>query len=260
MIDPAAFMIFSSAARASSPVDVTAHRSCHRCGHRISILLFSYILWVVLQLLNVFYILGILGAILVHRVILGSFRFHHIGLERAEAGSDFFSFATGYHGNCHFNSFPPFCDYFLWTALGLSCAPYFHVMFHLGSLGTNHISTAPPAVPDSAIKYTEVTGGLSSLTKLRLHVEAVISESPGVVLPTTQVDLPSPLVVSVCVSYVTRFGVLYWGEFPLVLLSALLCVFPVLCPFTCFDCCFLYYSFSVFIFFPLSLFFPFSIF
>ena len=41
----------------------------------------------------------------------------------------------------------------------LICALYFNV-FRLGSLGTNHISTAPPAVPDSATKYTEATGGL----------------------------------------------------------------------------------------------------
>ena len=42
----------------------------------------------------------------------------------------------------------------------------FHVIFCLGSLSTNHISTAPPAVPDSATKYTdtEATGGLRSVT------------------------------------------------------------------------------------------------
>ena len=46
----------------------------------------------------------------------------------------------------------------------LICAQSFHVICHLGSLGTNHISTAPPAVPDSATKYTEATGGLQSDT------------------------------------------------------------------------------------------------
>ena len=45
----------------------------------------------------------------------------------------------------------------------LICAHSFHVIFRLGSLGTN-ISTAPPAVPDSATKYTEATGGLRSVT------------------------------------------------------------------------------------------------
>ena len=37
MIDPPVFMICSSAAQATSPVDVTARRSCHRCGRRTSI-------------------------------------------------------------------------------------------------------------------------------------------------------------------------------------------------------------------------------
>ena len=50
------------------------------------------------------------------------------------------------------------------------------MLCHLGSLGTNHISTAPPAVPDSATKYTEATGGLQSDTPF----EAPMMESPGV--------------------------------------------------------------------------------
>ena len=45
----------------------------------------------------------------------------------------------------------------------LICDHSFHVLCHLGSLGTNHISTAPPVVPDSATKYTEATGGLRSV-------------------------------------------------------------------------------------------------
>ena len=51
----------------------------------------------------------------------------------------------------------------------LICAHSFHVIFRLGSLGTNHISTAPPAVPDSATKYTdtEATGGLQSVSLRR---------------------------------------------------------------------------------------------
>ena len=43
----------------------------------------------------------------------------------------------------------------------LICAHSFHVICHLG---THHISTAPPAVPDSATKYTEATGGLRLVT------------------------------------------------------------------------------------------------
>ena len=70
------------------------------------------------------------------------------------------------------------------------------------SIGTNPSSTAPPAVPDSATKYTEATGGLQSVT----HFEAPTMESPGVVLPTTQVDLPPPHTVSVYVSYVDSSG------------------------------------------------------
>ena len=55
-------------------------------------------------------------------------------------------------------------------------------------LGTNQPSTAPPAVPDSATKCTEATGGLRSV----MPFEAPSTESPGVVLPMTQVHLPPP--------------------------------------------------------------------
>ena len=67
------------------------------------------------------------------------------------------------------------------------------------SVGTNPSSTAPPAVPDSATKCTEATGGLQSVTPF----EAQSMESHGVVLPTTQVDLtpPPPSCVCVCVIY-----------------------------------------------------------
>ena len=57
-----------------------------------------------------------------------------------------------------------------------------------GSVGTNPISTAPPAVPDSAPMSTGVAGGLSSVTP----VEVPSTESPGVVLPTCQEDPPPP--------------------------------------------------------------------
>ena len=72
-----------------------------------------------------------------------------------------------------------------------------------GSLSINQPSTAPPAVPDSATKNTEATGGLRSVTP----VEAPSAESPGVVLLTIQEDIPPPHTVSVCVSYVARSGV-----------------------------------------------------
>ena len=74
------------------------------------------------------------------------------------------------------------------------------------SICTNPSSTAPPAVPDSATKYTEATGGLQSVTPF----EAPMMESPGVVLPTTQVDLPPPPpphhTVSVSVPFVDSSG------------------------------------------------------
>ena len=76
-----------------------------------------------------------------------------------------------------------------------------HSMFQdlmSASVGINRSSTAPPAVPESATKCTEATGGLESVTPF----EAPSIESPGVVLPTTQVDLPSPppqYCVCVCV-------------------------------------------------------------
>ena len=67
------------------------------------------------------------------------------------------------------------------------------------SICTNSSSTAPPAVPDSATKYTEATGGLQSDSPF----EALMLESPGVVLPTTQVDFPPPP-SCVCVCAICR--------------------------------------------------------
>ena len=66
-----------------------------------------------------------------------------------------------------------------------------HSMFQdlmSAGVGTNPSSTAPPALPDSATKCTEATGGLELVTPF----EAPSIESPGVALPTTQVDLPPP--------------------------------------------------------------------
>ena len=73
-----------------------------------------------------------------------------------------------------------------------------HSMFqdfmHSARLSTNQTSTAPLAVPDSATKCTEATGGLRSVTP----VEVPSTESPDVVLPMTQVD-PPPTQYCVCV-------------------------------------------------------------
>ena len=52
-------------------------------------------------------------------------------------------------------------------------------------------------MPDLATKCTEATGCLRSVTPF----EAPSTESPGVALPMTQVDLPSPPFVSVCVCH-----------------------------------------------------------
>ena len=71
----------------------------------------------------------------------------------------------------------------------------FQDLMQSARLGTNQPSTAPPAVPDSATKYTEATGGLRSV----MPVEAPSAESPGVVLPTNQEDLPPPPPLPYCV-------------------------------------------------------------
>ena len=68
-------MKFPVAVQVKFPVAVTARRSCRRCGRRINILQFLYILCVVLKLLNIFYILATRSAFFVHGVILGSFIF-----------------------------------------------------------------------------------------------------------------------------------------------------------------------------------------
>ena len=61
-----------------------------------------------------------------------------------------------------------------------------NILSQSGSVGTNTNSTAPPAVPYLAPMSTGVAGGLSSDTPF----EVLISESPGVVLPTNQEDSP----------------------------------------------------------------------
>ena len=64
-----------------------------------------------------------------------------------------------------------------------------------GNLGTNLTSTAPLAVPDSAPVIRGATGGLGSVTP----IEVPTTESPGVVLPTSQEDLPPLLLMCLCV-------------------------------------------------------------
>ena len=78
------------------------------------------------------------------------------------------------------------------------CTVLANILSQSGSVGTNLLSTAPPAVPNSAPMSTGAVGGLSSDTPF----EVPITESPGVVLPTNQEGLPPPPpppIVSVCV-------------------------------------------------------------
>ena len=161
----------------NSPVAVKARRSCRRYGHRISILQFLYILCVVLELLNIFSYFSYTECILRPRSYLRLYNFIHAWCSLGKSWRLLFSFPAGCHGNHRSIVSSLSCQfaYFLWTALGLICAHTFHVIFRLGSLGTNQISTAPPAVPDSATKCTEATGGLRSVTPL----EATETESSG---------------------------------------------------------------------------------
>ena len=119
-----------------------------------------------LALLYIFCIVATRSAFFVHGVIIGSIHFIHDLCSLGDSRRLLFSFPAGCHGNYRsiLSSFSCQFAYFLWTVLGLICAHFFHIIFRLGSLGTNHISTAPPAVPDSATKSTEATGGLRSVT------------------------------------------------------------------------------------------------
>ena len=57
-------------------------------------------------------------------------------------------------------------------------------------LGTNPFLTAPPAVPHCSTLLWEATGGVGAVRPF----EAPPSETPGKVLPMTQVDLPPPII------------------------------------------------------------------
>ena len=57
-------------------------------------------------------------------------------------------------------------------------------------LGTNPFLSAPPAVPNSASLLREAAGGVGAVTPS----EALPTETPGEVLPMTQVDHPPPIV------------------------------------------------------------------
>ena len=59
-----------------------------------------------------------------------------------------------------------------------------------GQIGTNPLISAPPAVPNSVSLLCEAAGGLSAVTPS----EALLTESPGEVLPMTQVGLPPPII------------------------------------------------------------------
>ena len=74
----------------------------------------------------------------------------------------------------------------------------FQDLLQSARLFINQPSTAPPAVPDSATKITEATGGLRLVTP----VEALSTESPGVVLLTNQEDLPPPPILCLCVCHI----------------------------------------------------------
>ena len=57
-------------------------------------------------------------------------------------------------------------------------------------LGTNPLLSAPPAVPHSSSLLRVATGGVGAVTPF----EAPPTETPGKVLPMTQVDHPPPIV------------------------------------------------------------------
>ena len=59
-----------------------------------------------------------------------------------------------------------------------------------GQIGTNPLISAPLAVPNSVSLLREAAGGLSAV----MPNEAPLTESPGEVLPMTQVDLPPPII------------------------------------------------------------------
>ena len=127
-----------------------------------------------------------------------------------------------------------------------------------GQLGTNIPFTAPPAVLDSAPVIRGGAGGLGSDTPMGVPT----TESPGVVLPTTQGDLPPPN-VSVCVnnvassrvsslggslvtglsqSHMLTYGTDQFGVAPYVNVASALSPGSLLFPFS--DCFFLLFLFS----------------
>ena len=57
-------------------------------------------------------------------------------------------------------------------------------------IGTKTFISALPAVPNSVSLLREATGGLSAV----MPSEVPLTESPGEVLPMTQVDLPPPII------------------------------------------------------------------
>ena len=57
-------------------------------------------------------------------------------------------------------------------------------------LGTNPFISAPPPVPNSSSQLQEAAGGVGAVTPF----EAPLTETPGEVLPMTQVDHPPPII------------------------------------------------------------------
>ena len=160
----------------SAATDVSAHRSCPRCGRRMSSLQFDkHTLCVVC------------------RDVKCSL---DTSCKECKAWSK--EFMLGYVKHQRSLVSPPVTAVTTTPIVALPSLSFsedcirqlMHSMFQdfmqSGSLGINQPSTAPPAVPDSATKITEATGVLRSVTP----VEAPSAESPGVVLPTIQEDIP----------------------------------------------------------------------
>ena len=61
---------------------------------------------------------------------------------------------------------------------------------HSPQLGINPLLSAPPAVPHSSSLLRVATRGVGAVTPF----EALPTETPGMVLPVTQVDPPPPII------------------------------------------------------------------
>ena len=191
-VDPPCLHIVSS----TSPVDLLvavayAPRYYRRCGIEISIFYFSICTLCCVNVLHIFALSSTRSAIFVQLfflilsflILLGIYG----SVRRLTPVAMLLSF-----GSSPLVANSPISA----PSVRLICDQSFDVICHLGSLGTNHISTAPPAVPDSATKYTEATGGLQSDTPF----EAPMMESPGVghCRRLKWISLPHPPFLCLC--------------------------------------------------------------